>query len=70
MKCEQRLTITERVEQVVREWPNWSRAELRNLDAIVDEVLDHCRTGTGNGFIRKFVNRVVVPRVPDMVATN
>jgi hypothetical protein len=38
------------------------------MDAIVAEVIDHCKSGTGNGFIRSWVNRVLVPRIPGMVA--
>lgn len=65
--CE-RETITETVERLVRAWPQWSRAERRRMDDVVEDVLDHCRNGTGNKFVREFVNRIIVPQVPGMVA--
>lgn len=41
----ERLTLTERVERAVRDWPEWSRAERRRIGDIVAEVLDRCRPG-------------------------
>lgn len=62
--------LSERIADIVRAWPQWSRAERARMDEVIEEVLDHCRNGTGNRFIREFVNRVVVPRVPGMVVRN
>lgn len=62
------MNLPEKIERVVREWPQWSPAERGRMDAIVAEVIDHCKSGTGNGFIRSWVNRVLVPRIPGMVA--
>jgi hypothetical protein len=62
-----RLTLPERIERAVREWPQWSRAELRKMDEIVAEVLDHCANGTGNPFIRSFCNNVLVGKVAGLV---
>jgi hypothetical protein len=49
----------QRVERIVRQWPDWSPAERRRMDAIVAEVLDHCRSGNGNAFIREWCNRML-----------
>lgn len=46
--------MNEKIEAIVRAWPQWSRHEVTKLDAITEEILDHCRNGTGNGFIRKW----------------
>jgi hypothetical protein len=56
------------IARVVREWPQWSPAERRKMDAVIGDVIDHCANGTGNRFIREWVNRVLVPQVPGMVA--
>lgn len=48
------VNLPERIEAVVRKWPHWSRHELSKMDDIVEEILDHCRDGTGNGFVRKW----------------
>jgi hypothetical protein len=63
-----RLTLPERIERVVREWDQWSPAERARMDDVVEEILEHCRAGTGNRFIRSWVNRILVARVPGMVA--
>lgn len=44
--------MAEMIEKVVRQWPQWSRAERKRIDEIVEEILDHCRNGNGNQFIR------------------
>lgn len=53
------LNLPDRIEQAVREWPNWSPAERRRMDEVVEEVLDHCRSGTGNRFVAEWCNRVL-----------
>jgi hypothetical protein len=60
-RAEEAMTIQERAEQVIRDWPQWSPAERRRMDEIVTEVLDHCRNGGGNRFIRDWCNRVLAP---------
>jgi hypothetical protein len=57
------VTIQERVEKVVREWPEWSRAERRRMDDVVEEVLTFCRSGEGNAFIREWCRRNLTPAV-------
>jgi hypothetical protein len=54
------LTIVERIEQAVKQYPNWSNAELRKLDAITEEIIEHCINGTGNRFIREWCKRNLV----------
>ena len=45
--------LPERVEAIVRAWPQWSRAERRGIERVVDDVLRFLRTGEGNTFIRQ-----------------
>jgi hypothetical protein len=45
-------TLPEVIRRRVLEWDQWSRAERRRLDEIVDSVIDHCSEGNGNGFIQ------------------
>lgn len=47
------------IERMVRAWPQWSRAERRRMDEIVEEVIDHCANGTGNAFVRSWCERVL-----------
>jgi hypothetical protein len=47
----------ERIEAIVRAWPQWSHAERRRMDEIVQEVLSHCRDGQGNQFIREWCEK-------------
>ncbi len=49
--------LSDRIEQAVRNYPQWSNAERRRIDSIVDEVLEHVRNGSGNTFIREWCNR-------------
>jgi hypothetical protein len=63
------MNLPERIEKVVRDWPQWSRAERAKMPQLVEEILDHVRNGTGNRFVREWCNRVLVPRVPGMVVT-
>lgn len=49
--------MNERIEAAVRAWPQWSRAERRRMNEVVDEVLQHCRDGQGNAFIRQWCER-------------
>ncbi len=56
-----RLTLTDRVAAVVDDYPQWSLAERRRLPEITEEILTHCRDGSGNAFIREWCNRVLVP---------
>lgn len=58
----------ERCEAIIRGWDQWSPAELAKMDDLVEEVMDHIINGGGNRFVREFVNRVVVPLIPGMVA--
>ncbi len=53
----------ERVSRIVRQWPQWSPAERRRMDAVVDEVLDHVINGTGNRFIASWCERVLSPQL-------
>lgn len=48
------MNLPERIEKIIREWPAWSRAERAKMPELVEEILDHCRNGTGNGFIRRW----------------
>lgn len=49
--------MNERIEAIVRAWPQWSRRERARMDKLVEEVLDHCRNGTGNAFIAAWCDR-------------
>ena len=53
------MNLPERIERVVRAWPHWSPAERRRMDQIVAEVLDHCRSGSGNAFVASWCERNV-----------
>lgn len=53
------MTFPERIERLVRQWPDWSRAERRRMDEIVREVLTHCADGQGNPFVRAWCDRVL-----------
>lgn len=48
------MNLPEKIEAVVRAWPQWSRAERRNLQPIIDEIISHCADGTGNPFIQRW----------------
>lgn len=63
------MDLEDRIREVIQEWPQWSRHELTMMDEIEDEIMRHARDGTGNGFIRSWCNRVLVPRIPGMVKT-
>ncbi len=54
-------TLTDRVTAVVDAYPQWSQAERRRLPEITEEILTHCRDGSGNAFIREWCDRVLVP---------
>jgi hypothetical protein len=58
------MSLPDRITEFVRQWPQWSPAERRHLDAITSEVIDHCANGTGNGFIRWFVAVHLAPAIP------
>jgi hypothetical protein len=57
------MSATEKVIRVVQQWPQWSRAERAKLEQITEEILDHCRNGNGNRFVREWCNRVLVPEL-------
>lgn len=57
------MTIQEKVALIVRGYPQWSRAELKRIDAIIEEVLYHCRTGEGNTFIRLWCRDFLLPEL-------
>ena len=46
-----------------KKFDSWSPAEERHMDSIVQEVLNHMRNGTGNGFIRGLCDRYVTPEL-------
>jgi hypothetical protein len=46
--------IRDRIEQTVRNYPDWSKAELHKLEEITEEILSHCINGTGNRFIKEW----------------
>lgn len=52
-----KLPLHGMIEVTVRIWPDWSRAERRRMNAIVEEVLEHCRSGNGNQFIRQWCDQ-------------
>ncbi len=54
-------TLPEAVARLVRAWPHWSRAERAKIDLIIDEVIDHLSDGVGNGFIRNYCDRELIP---------
>ena len=51
------MKIDERITAVIRAWPEWSRTERRRMDEIVEEILEHCRSGNGNAFVREWCER-------------
>jgi hypothetical protein len=55
------MDATQKVIRVIQEWPDWSRHERAKLEEITEEILDHCRNGTGNRFIQKWCANVLVP---------
>lgn len=57
------MSLPERIEAFVRQWPQWSIAERRNLDAIVWEVVYHMESGNGNKFIQWFCDRHLKPHL-------
>lgn len=57
-------TLPDLIAEIVREWPQWSRAERQHgMVPIIDEVIAHCSEGTGNGFIRGWCERVLYPEL-------
>lgn len=52
-----RLTLLDRIWEVVQNYPDWSRAERENLDSIYMEIIAHCSGGNGNGYIREWCDR-------------
>ena len=58
-----KTNLPEQIAQIVRDWPEWSRAERRRLDEIIDEVLHYASDGLGNAFIKRFWWTYVEPRV-------
>jgi len=57
------MTLPERIEKIVRAWPQWSPGERTKMDAIVEEVLEHCREGNGNPFIVRFCKVWLTPQL-------
>ena len=51
------MDLTTRITNIIVAWPQWSRAERRHLDAVINEILHYCRTGEGNTFIREWCTR-------------
>jgi hypothetical protein len=51
------MQLTDRIEAIIRAWPQWSPAEQRQMDAIVAEILAHVRQGTGNRFVQEWCTR-------------
>ncbi len=47
----------ERVEAIILAWPQWSPAERRRMEEIVEEIMDHVRHGGGNAFVREWCKR-------------
>jgi hypothetical protein len=50
-------TLHERIEAIIRAWPQWSRAERAKMPQIVAEIMEHVKNGTGNGFIAEWCAR-------------
>ncbi len=61
------MNLPEKIEAIIRAWPQWSRAERAKMDEVVEEILDHVKNGTGNGFIRSWCNRVLAPKMPGVI---
>lgn len=57
------MNRADRIEKIVRDWDQWSRAERERIEDVVAEVLDHCRNGTGNRFIANWCNRFIPKNV-------
>jgi hypothetical protein len=49
--------LAERIQEAIRCYPDWSRAELRRLPDLETEILDHVRNGTGNTFVASWCKR-------------
>lgn len=56
------LNLTERIHAVIEAYPDWSPAERRKMDMLKAEIMEHVKNGTGNGFIRDWCNRFLVPK--------
>ena len=56
-----KLTLPQRIEKVIRDWPQWSRAERRRMDELVEEILTYCRSGKGNAFVQSWFDTVLTP---------
>ena len=55
------LKLPARIEHVVRTWHQWSPREQELMVAVVEDVLQHCRDGLGNGFIQAWCRNVMMP---------
>lgn len=55
------MQARERIEKVVREWNQWSPAERRVLDEIVEQVMRWAISGEGSTFIKQWCERVLRP---------
>lgn len=71
-------TIIERIAKTVADWPHWSKAERKRIPAIIEEVVEHCKTGNGNTFITEWcganlpetftrISEKPMPSVPDLL---
>lgn len=57
-----RKTLPERIADIVRTWPDWSRRERSRMEEdLIPEILEHCANGTGNAFIAKWCDYVLTP---------
>ena len=57
------MTNAERAEHLIRSWDQWSPAELRNMDAIVEDILAALRgERTPNAFEQRFIDDVLRAR--------
>ncbi len=50
-------SFAERCEKAIRSWPQWSRAEQRHIEEIVESLLECARSGQGNKFERAWCAR-------------
>src|SRR5262245_6723120 len=49
--------LHQKIEHYIRTWPQWSPAEHRHMDRIVDEIMTHVKEGGGNKFVQEWTKR-------------
>lgn len=64
------MNLNDKIEKIIREYPQWSRVERSRMHELIEEIMNHVRDGGGNAFVQKWCDQNLGPRMEKVTSSS